>query len=168
MNDCLCMTNNLQELTQVVRMFKFLNKEYPEKKLIWVGKINKKEIIKLKNLYDFKIIDTKNKQKIYNIIASTYYMIVPSVNGIWESILGVSHGCRVLTLSKIKPFDTNVFNIKENETIYTLDKYREWVEDIKREWNCKTELNYKGQIKKIIQTNSIRNIVKKWLSVLNI
>jgi len=166
-NDCLCITNNLQELTQVVRMFKLLKNEYPEKKLIWFGNIDKKEIRKLKNVYNFKIIDTKDKEQIYNIVASSYYMIVPSVNGTWESILGVAHGCKVLTLSKIKPFDTNVFNIKENESIYNLDKYREWVEEVKREWNCRIDLDYKKQIQKIIQTNSMRNIVKKWVNVLN-
>ena len=57
--------------------------------------------------------------------------------------------------------------LKDNESIYSLEKYRQWVEDIKREWNCKTELDFKKQIQKIIQTNSIRNITKKWKNVLN-
>ena len=73
---------------------------------------------------------------------------------VWESLLGVSHGCKVITLSKIKPFDTKVFMLKDNESIYSLEKYRQWVEDIKREWNCKTDLDFKKQIQKIIQTNS--------------
>ena len=164
-DDCVCITSDLDELKLMVRIFKFLQNEYPEKKLIWIGNIDSKEIIKLKKLYNFRDINNMDKKNVYNVIAMSYYLLVPKTNGIWETLIGISHGCRVLTLSKIKPFDTNFFTLKENETIYTLEKYKEWVEDIRSEWNCKTELNYKKQIHKIIQTNSLRNTINKWKSV---
>ena len=44
-------------------------------------------------------------------------------------------------------------------------KYKEWVEVIRREWNCKTDIDYKKQIQKIIQTNSLRNTANKWKTV---
>jgi len=166
-NDCVCITSDLRQLKLVVRMFKFLSSEYPEKKLTWIGDVDKKELMKLKQLYDFKIITNEEKKIIYNTVGQSQYMIVPSENGVWESLLGVSHGCKVITLSKIKPFDTKVFMLKDNESIYSLEKYRQWIEDIKKEWNCKTDLNFKKQIQKIIQTNSIRNITKQWKNVLN-
>ena len=106
-----------------------------------------------------------DKKNVYNVLAMSYYLFVPNINGTWETLLGISHGCKVLTLSKIKPFDTNFFTLKENETIYTLKKYKEWVEVIRREWNCKTDIDYKKQIQKIIQTNSLRNTANKWKTV---
>ena len=164
-DDCVCITSDLKELKLMVRIFKFLQHEYPEKKLIWIGNIDSKEIIKLKKIYSFKEINDMDKKNVYNVLAMSYYLLVPNTNGIWETLIGISHGCRVLTLSKIKPFDTNFFTLKENETIYNLEKYKEWVEDIRREWNCKTDIDYKKQIQKIIQTNSLRNTTNKWKTV---
>jgi len=164
-NDCVCITNSIEELTIVVRTFNFLKDEFPNKKLIWIGNIEIKNILHLKNIYNFTIVKDFDKRKIYNIIASSYYMIIPSSEGIWETLLGISHGCKVITLSKIKPFDT-VF--LDNKNLKDLQKYRLWVKTISDEWKNSIELDFKKQIKKIIQTNSIRNIIRKWLNVLNL
>ena len=92
-------------------------------------------------------------------------MIVPSSEAIWETLLGISHGCKVITLSKIKPFDTIFL---DNKNLKDLQKYRLWIKTISDEWKNSIELDFRKQIKKIIQTNSIRNIVRKWLNVLNV
>ena len=150
----------------VVRTFNFLKNEFPDKKLIWIGNIEIKNIIQLKKIYNFTIIKDFNKNKIYNIVASSYYMIVPIYQGTWETILGISHGCKVITLSKIKPFDTVFLNFKDNKNLKDLENYRTWVQTIRDEWNNTQELNFKNQIQKIIKFNSVRNITKKWLNVL--